>query len=227
MENAPLRTAPWTFCTFRFLLWSWAFIRSCQISLLHFFTSKLEQSYGFLNVFILVLNFSKAIGLCQTLFAISARSFLTFFRISTSLSTSWIKLFRLESESLSSDSLSVPKILFRLPASSLPSSAWRLTLSYPGSDSPRDPFWHSFLFSVLAPEELMLIFCFFFLCLTCSSSSLSESDDGSELALSSSDYLPFLNLFILALEGFFFYCFTSQILILRQTYIRKKLKAII
>ena len=73
----------------------------------------------------------------------------------------------------------------------------------------------------------MLIFCFFFLCLTCSSSSLSESDDGSELALSSSDYLPFLNLFILALEGFFFYGFTSQILILRQTYIRKKLKAII
>ena len=78
MANAPLRTAPWTFCTFRSLLWSWALIRFCQISLLHFFTSKSEQFCGFLYVFILVLNFSKALGFCQTLFAISTRSLLIF-----------------------------------------------------------------------------------------------------------------------------------------------------
>ena len=95
--------------------------------------------------------------------------------------------------------------------SSLSSSTWRLTLSsYSCSySSPPDPFWHSFLSLALALEELILIF---FLCCTYSSSSLSESDNGSELALQSSDCLPFLSLFALALalEGLF-----STILLVR------------
>ena len=190
MANDPLRTISWTFCFFRSLLWSWALIRSCQISLLHFFICKSDQFCGLLYVFILVYNFSKALWFYQTLFSKSVRSLLILSPISSSLSSSWIKLFRPESESSSSDSLLVPKILFRLPSNSLSSSAWRLTLSYSCSNSPTDPFWHSFLSSALALEELILIFCFFFLCLTCSSSSLSESDNGSELALPSSDCLP-------------------------------------
>ena len=88
-----------------------------------------EQFCGFLYVFNFVLNFSKALGFCQTLFGIYVRSLLIFSPISSSLSDSCIKLFRPESDSSSSDSLLVPKILFRLPASSLSSSAWRLTLS--------------------------------------------------------------------------------------------------
>ena len=160
MANAPLRTTPWVFCTFKFLLRPWEFIRSCQISLLHFFTSKSEQFCGFLYVLLFVLNFSKALGFCQTLFAISARSLLIFSPISSSLSSSCIRPFRPESESSSSDSLLVPKILFRLPASSLSSSAWRLTLSsYSCSDSSSpDPLWHSFLSSALALEESILTF---------------------------------------------------------------------
>ena len=83
----------------------------------------------------------------------------------------------------------------------------KLTLSsYSCSDSPPpDPFWHSFLSSVLTLEELILIFVFFFLCLTCSSSSLFEFDDDSELTLPSTDCIPFLSLFplALALEGRF------------------------
>ena len=105
------------------------------------------------------------------------------------------------------------KILLRLPASSLSSSAWRLTLSsYSCFDSSSDPFGHYFLSSALVLEELTLIFCFFFLCLTCSSSSLSDSDDGLELAHSWSARLPFLSLFPLdlALEGRF-----STILLVR------------
>ena len=78
MANAALRTAHWTFCTFRSLIRSWAFIRSCQICLLHSCRSKSEQFCGVLYVFIFVLNFSKALGLCQTLFAISARSLAIF-----------------------------------------------------------------------------------------------------------------------------------------------------
>ena len=95
----------WELSTFRSLLWSWEFICSCQISLLHFLTSKSEQRCGFLYVFIFVLGF------WQTLFAISARSLLTFPPISSSLSSSCIRPFRLKSESSSSDSLLVPKIL--------------------------------------------------------------------------------------------------------------------
>ena len=78
LASAPLRTAPWTFYTFGSLLRSWAFIRSWQISILHFFTSKSELFCGFWYVFLLVLNFSKALGFCQTLFAISARSLLIY-----------------------------------------------------------------------------------------------------------------------------------------------------
>ena len=108
----------------------------------------------------------------------------------------------------------VPKILFRLPAGLLSSSAWRLTLSsFSCSDSSStDPLWHSFLSSALSLEELILIFCFFFLGLICSLISPSESDDGSELAFPSSDCLPFRCLFplALALEGLF-----STILLVR------------
>ena len=48
-------------------------------------------------------------------------------------------------------------------------------------------------------------FFFFFPCITCSLSSLSDSEDCSELALLSSHYLPFVSLFslALALEGLF------------------------
>ena len=214
MANAPLRTASWTFCTFRSLLRSWTFIRSCQISLLHFFTRKSEQFCGFSYVFIFALNFSNALGFWQTLFAISARSLLIFSPISSSLWSSCIKPFRPESEPSSSDSLLVPKILFRLPASSLSSSAWRLTLSsYSCSySSSSDPLWHSFLSSALALEEVILIFCFFFVLLICTSSLPSESDDVSELAFPSSDFLPVIRLFplALALEGLF-----STILLVR------------
>ena len=58
-------------------------------------------------------------------------------------------------------------------------------------------------------DQLNKIFCFFFLCLICSSSSPSESDDGSELAFPSSDCLPFLSLFPLALlwrDFFLLFC---------------------
>ena len=164
MANASLRTASRNFCSFRSLSQSWAFICSCQISLFHFFTSKLEHFYGFLYVFIVVLNFSKALEFFKTLFAKSARSLLIFSPIPSSLSSSWIKIFRKESESSSSDSLLVPKILFSLPASLLSSSASRVTLSsYSCSDSTLlDPFWHSFLSSALALEQLILVFCFIF-----------------------------------------------------------------
>ena len=50
--DALLRAATWNFCTLRSLLRPWAFICSCQISLLHFFTSKSEQFWVFhLNSF--------------------------------------------------------------------------------------------------------------------------------------------------------------------------------
>ena len=111
MATAPLRTASWTFCTFRSLLRSWVFIHSCQISLLHFFTGKSEQFCGFLYLFILVLNFSKALGFCLTLFSISVRYLLIF------------PLF------LHLCQVFVLSILFRLPASSLSSLTWRLTQS--------------------------------------------------------------------------------------------------
>ena len=75
IANSTLRNAHWTFFTFRSLR-SWAFIGSCQIYLLHFFQEKSEQFWGFLHVFILVLKFSKVLGFCQTLFAISDRSLL-------------------------------------------------------------------------------------------------------------------------------------------------------
>ena len=199
MANAPLRIAPWTFCTFRSLLRSWALIRFCQISLLHFFRSKSEQFCSCLYVFIFLLNFSKALGFCQTLFATSARYLLIFSPISSSLLSSFTRPFRPKSESSSSNFLLVPKILFSLPASSLSSSAWRLS-SYSCSDSSSpDPLWNSFLSSALALEEFILTFCFFFLYLICPSSSPSESDDGSELASPSSDCLLFLSLFPLAL----------------------------
>ena len=86
-------------------------------------------------------------------------------------------------------------------------------LSYSCSDSSSpDLLWHSLLSSALALEESILTFCFFFLCLICSSSSPSEPDDGSELAFPSSDCLSFLSLFplALALEGLF-----STILLVR------------
>ena len=66
MENAPLRTVPWTFCP-SLLCYdpehSFALAKSL---LLRFFRSTSEQFCGFLYVFILVLNFSKALGCCQT-----------------------------------------------------------------------------------------------------------------------------------------------------------------
>ena len=114
------------------------------------------------------------------------------------------------------DSLLVPKILFRLPARSLSSSAWRMTLPpYSCSYySPPDPFWYSFLSSALTSKGINHNFLIFFLCLTWSSSSLSDSYDGSQLAFSSSYCLPFLILFplALALEGHF-----STILLVRST----------
>ena len=75
-----------------------------------------------------------------------------------------------------------------------------LTLSlYSCSDSPPDLFWHFFLSPALAQEESVLIFCFLLICFTLFSSLLSDSDDVSELLLSSLDCLPFLSLFPLAL----------------------------
>ena len=131
-----------------------------------------RNSSAVFYVFIFVLNFSKASEFCQTLLIISARSLLIFSPIPSSLSSSCFKLFKPESESSFSDSLLVPKILFRLQASSLSSSAWTLTLSsYSCTDSsPPEPLWHSFLSSALALGELILSFCFFFLCFICSSS---------------------------------------------------------
>ena len=176
---------------------------------LYFLTSKSEQFLAFLYVFILVLNFSKAWEFCQCLFSMFARSLLNFSPISLSLSSSLIKFFKPASESSSADTLLVPKILFRLPASSLSSLTWKLTLSSCScSDSTPDPFWHFFLSSALTLEELTLIFCFVFLCLTCFSRSRPDSDYGSELPLSSFDYLPFP--FSLDSGRTFFDYFTSQ-----------------
>ena len=110
------------------------------------------------------------------------------------------------SESSSSDSFLVPKILYKLLASLLSWLTSKLTLSsYSCSGSQPDSFLHSFLSSTLALEKLTFFFCFFFLCFTSSSSSLSRSDDGYELPLSSSDCVPILSLFPLALtlEGLF------------------------
>ena len=63
----------------------------------------------------------------------------------------------------SPDSLLVPKILFRLPASSLSSSAWRMTLSSYSCSyySPPDPFWYSFLLSALTSKGIDHNFLFF------------------------------------------------------------------
>ena len=148
MAKAPLTTALWTICTFRFLLRSWAFILSCQ------------------NIRVLP-NF-----ICN-------------------ITRSWDIYFS-------------PKMLFRLPASSVSSSPWRLFLSsYPCSDSPTPDFlWHSFLWPALALEELILIFCFFFLCPICSLSSPPESDLMTVQSLLSHyqvSCLTFLSLFLLAL----------------------------
>ena len=171
MANAPLRTTPWTSCTFRSLLRSWAFIRSCQILLLHFLTSKSEQFCGFL-CFHFCFKFFKSIRVLPNFTYNICEIFIDFFPFPSSLSSSCFKLFKPESESSFSDSLLVPKILFRLQASSLSSSAWTLTLSsYSCTDSsPPEPLWHSFLSSALALGELILSFCFFFLCFICSSS---------------------------------------------------------
>ena len=79
IANTPFRTTPWAFCTFRFLLWSWAFIRSYKISSIHFFTSKSEQFWSFFYIFILDLNlFFWKIRICQTLFTISTKSLFIF-----------------------------------------------------------------------------------------------------------------------------------------------------
>ena len=99
------------------------------------------------------------IGLTHFLTCLNGAYFLS---ISLSFSSSWIKLFKPESESSSSDSLLVPKILVGLPACLLSLSAWRLTLSsYLYSQSPPDSFWHSFLLSALDLEELISILLLF------------------------------------------------------------------
>ena len=150
MTGAPLRTSPGLF---RSLLWTWVFIRSCQISF--FFTIKSEELSIFWYVFILVLNFSKELKSCQTLFTISARSLVVF--------PDFFKVFNAESESPSSNSLFDLNISFGLPASSLPSSTWRLTLSsYSCSNSLPDLYLLFSFLSTLALEELILIFWFYF-----------------------------------------------------------------
>ena len=155
------------------------FICFFQISLLYFFTSKSEQFWSFSYIFIFLLIFSKVLGFCQNLFTISTAFLLIF----SSLLSSRIKLSKPQSKSSSSVSLLVPKILIKLSTSSLSSVAWKLTLSsYMCAYSLPDLFWHFFLASGLALEGLILIFCFFFLCLTCSYSSLSDSNNDSDFS---------------------------------------------
>ena len=78
MENAPFRTVLWRLFALSGLYYdpehSFALAKSLYCI---FFTSKSERSCEFAYVFI-VLNFSKALEFCQTLFAISARSLLIF-----------------------------------------------------------------------------------------------------------------------------------------------------
>ena len=116
-----------------------------------FFTSNSEQFWSFLYVFILVLNFLKALGFCQNFIYNIYYIFIDFFPISPWLWNPWINIFKPESEFSTSDFLLVPKMLFRLPASSLSSPVWRLTLSsYSCPDSLSDHFWHSLFSSVLS-----------------------------------------------------------------------------
>ena len=56
--------------------------------LLDFFTIKPEHFCSFLYVLILVLNFSKPLGCCQTLFAIYATSLLIFYQVCSFLLSS-------------------------------------------------------------------------------------------------------------------------------------------
>ena len=125
------------------------------LSNLFFFTIKSEELSIFWYVFILVLNFSKELKSFQILFTISARSLVVF--------PYFFKVFNPESESPSFNSLFDLNISFGLPASSLPSSTWRLTLSsYFCSNSLPDLFLLFSFLSTLALEELILIFWFYF-----------------------------------------------------------------
>ena len=157
MGNAPLITAPG-----RFELSGLYYDPEHSFILAKYWISQ-SSSVDFI-CFHFGFEFFKSIRVSPNFICNICKIFIDFSPISSSLSSSWITLFRPESESSSSDSLLVPKILFRLPASSLSSSASRLTLSsYLCSESPPpDLFWHSFLLSVSDLEELILIFCIFF-----------------------------------------------------------------
>ena len=164
---------------------------SCQISLLHFFHESARAVLWFFTCFHFGLNFLKVLGFCQTWFTISARSLWIFFL--------FLHLCQVLELSFSDQRQNIHSLIpcwflkYYSPASSLSSWAGILS-SYSCSDSsPPDRFWNSFLLSALPLEELILIFCFLFLCLTCSSKSFFESDGSSELALPSSHCLSFLN----------------------------------
>ena len=69
MANAPVRTVPWTFSlSCLYYDHEHSFVLSKSLYCI-FFPSNSENFCGFLYVFILVLNFLKALGFCQTLFA--------------------------------------------------------------------------------------------------------------------------------------------------------------
>ena len=173
---------------------------------LHLLTSKSEELWIFLDVFILHLNFSKALGLCQTSCTVCAR-YLLIFPLFLHLCQVFELIFSSQSHKLHALVLCFfPQILFRLLASytaiigmninSVSTFMFWLTM------------WLFLAFSSLVSlssrgiDPNFLGFLFYF---TCSSISLSDSDKDSEFTLSLSDCLPFFNLIplVLALERLF------------------------
>ena len=111
-------------------------------SLYSLFSCGSQNSSVVFYVFNLVLSFSKALGFCGILFAISVRSLIIYTPISSFCLVLELS-FSGQSHNLHPLIPCWCKILVRLSASSLSSSAWRLTLSsYSCSDSSLDPFGH-------------------------------------------------------------------------------------
>ena len=234
MAIAPLRISPWPFCTFRSLLRSWAFICSHQISLLHFSTGKLEQFCGFLHAFILVLNFSKALGFSQTFFVISARYLL--------ISPLFLHLFQVLELSFSKQGQNLHHLLpcwfLKYYSDYLPVHCQFTAIIGMNTDSviifmfwlTTWPFLAFFPFLSLSSRGINLNILDFF-------SSVLPAPQAHFLILMTIQSLLSLALYLRDLGGSlsfnlvsartFFYYFTNQILKLGHKCNRKKLKAII
>ena len=177
-----------------------------------FFSRVSQSSSVVFYMFSFWFEFFKSTRVLPNLIYNICEIFIDFFPISSSLSSSWIKLFRPESECSSSDSLLVPKILFTRQFTVIMGRHpviifmfWFITTG---------PFLGFFPLISLTSRGISINFLFSLSLPYCSSKSFFGSDDSSELALPSSDCLSFLN-------------FSPLASALEHKCIRKKLKAII